>query len=757
MNRVDREFFLYGGISVLAGTLLALQWVWGAFVLSLLFLSLLLRKSPRIFFCCFLIFLSYLNGLYQQNSRFSILSPDQTTFRITFTSNPSIDGNRFSSPVDIGGEATALTYYLSTPSEKERFSSITPGTSCTVSGELKTPRGSGNPGLFDYKEYLYQQKTYWTLKVDSFGTCVPSNRWSDQLVQIRAEGLKMIERSFPPEAVGITQALLFGETGEIAEETMEAYRALGVVHLLAISGLHVGLISACVFFLLLRSGVRKERAGWVVIVFLLGYMVLTGAAPSVVRASSMLIVILLGQKAFLGIKTLDSLSIIFSVMVFYDPFLLFHAGFQLSFFVSFSLVLSSDRILSSSSTLLQAFKVTYVSQVASLPFILHHFFEFSVIGFVTNLLYVPLYSLIILPAAFILYATTIMGIHLPFAMDLYQSLLGWTDRFSVFLASFPFSTLILGRPHAIVTAGYFGIIWVDFMLMEKGRQIKTAVILVLFISLHLMWNTFRPYGEISFIDVGQGDSILIDLPFNQGTYLIDTGGNLIFPHEEWEERKKAFSTGKDIVVPYLKSKGIGSIDKLILTHGDLDHVGGAVDVLEGMKVKEVWISPGSAQKEVMAEVMLAAKGSEVREAKMGDTWQAGDSLFSILSPDDDVYEGNDDSLVIYAHTGGMKWLFTGDLEESGERKMIRRYNVEADVLKVGHHGSASSTSVEFLETVDPKVAIISAGKDNRFGHPHPDVVARLEKGGVRIYNTADDGAVTYRFWRGSGTFSAHRP
>ncbi|MGX1263660.1 competence protein ComEC [Rossellomorea marisflavi] len=757
MNRVDREFFLYGGISVLAGTLLALQWVWGAFVLSLLFLSLIVRKSPRILLCSFLIFLSYLNGLYQQNSRISTLSPDQTTFMITFTSIPSIDGNRFSSPVDTGGEAAALTYYLSSPSEKERFSSITPGTSCTVSGELKEPSGSGNPNLFDYKEYLYQQKTYWTLKVESFSTCVPSNSWSDKLVQVRAEGLKKIDRSFPPETVGVTQALLFGETAGIAEETMEAYRALGVVHLLAISGLHVGLISACVFFLLLRAGLRKERAGWVVIVFLLCYMVITGAAPSVVRASSMLIVILLGQKAFLGIKTIDSLSIIFSVMVFYDPYLLFHAGFQLSFFVSFSLVLSSNRILSSSSTLLQAFKVTFVSQVASLPFILHHFFEFSVIGFLTNLLYVPLYSLVILPAAFLLYATAAIGIHLPLAMELFQSLLGWTDRFSVFLASFPFSTLILGRPHPIVTAGYFVIIWVVFFLVEKGRWVKTTVVLVSFISLHLLWNAYRPYGEITFIDVGQGDAILIELPFNQGTYLIDTGGNLTFPQEEWEERKKAFSTGKDIVVPYLKSKGIQSVDKLILTHGDLDHVGGAVDVLEELNVKEVWISPGSGQKEVMADVMIAAGESAVREVKMGNAWLAGDSSFSVLSPDDAVYEGNDDSLVIYAHIGGMKWLFTGDLEEGGERKTIRRYNIVADVLKVGHHGSASSTSDEFLEAVNPQVAIISAGKDNRFGHPHPDVVERLKKKGVKIYNTADDGAVTYRFWRGSGTFSAHRP
>ncbi|KML07227.1 DNA internalization-related competence protein ComEC/Rec2 [Rossellomorea marisflavi] len=757
MNRVDREFFLYGGISVLAGTLLALQWVWGAFVLSLLFLSLILRKSPRIFLCSFLIFLSYLNGLYQQNSRFSLLSQDQTTFMITITNIPSIDGNRFSSSIDTGGESAALTYYLSSPSEKERFSSISPGTACTVTGELQAPNGSGNPNLFDYKEYLYQQKTYWTLKVDSFSTCVPSNSWRDKLVQVRAEGLKLIASSFPPEAVGITQALLFGETGEIAEETMEAYRALGVVHLLAISGLHVGLISAGVFFFLLRAGLRKERAGWVVIVFLLCYMVMTGAAPSVVRASSMLIVILLGQKAFLGIKTLDSLSLIFSIMVFYDPFLLFHAGFQLSFFVSFSLVLSSNRTLSSSSTLLQAFKVTFVSQVASLPFILHHFFEFSLIGFVTNLLYVPLYSLVILPMAFLLYAATVMGIHLPFAMDIFQSLLWWTDRFSVFLASFPFSTLILGKPHAILIAGYFVIIWAGFLLVEKGRWMKSTVILVSFISLHLIWNTYRPYGEITFIDVGQGDAILIDLPFNQGTYLIDTGGNLIFPQEEWEERKKAFSTGKDIVVPYLKSKGIRSVDKLILTHGDLDHVGGAVDVLEGLDVKEVWISPGSGQKEVMANVMIAAGGSVVREAKLGDAWQAGDSSFSILSPDDQVYEGNDDSLVIYAHIGGMKWLFTGDLEESGERKMIRRYNVEADVLKVGHHGSASSTSEEFLEKVDAQVAIISAGKDNRFGHPHPDVVERLGNRGVKIYNTADDGAVTYRFWRGRGTFSAHRP
>jgi competence protein ComEC len=757
-------FLLFMAVSTLSGTLLALQSFWGAFFLASLLLMLLLRKSPSfVWIASFITFISaFLMSDFQVKGQISTLSPPANVHLLTIDSIPSIDGSSLRGFGKLNDEGIVFRYRIPSKDLVKTAENLKPGLTCKVYGKLIEPAQNSNPNLFNYKRYLYERDIHWVLQVDSFEECKQMNdEWKYFLVQWRFSGLKYIEENFPAETVGVTRALVFGETDRISEEMMKSYRELGIVHLLAISGLHVGLVFAMIFFMLLRLGITRESSLWISVIFLFLYMMITGGAPPVIRASSMLIILILSRKSPLRVSVLDSLSIVFISLLFWDPFSVFDIGFQLSFTVSFSLVLSSTTILTSSASyLIQLLKVTVIAQLSSLPIILCHFYEFSLIGFLSNLLFVPLFSLLVLPLAL---STFFMKLLVPGGFlcltHLYGVILSGVDALSSLLSGFPFNTLILGKPHSLVIIFYALLILSLFKNMERGEYRLQSLFLCGFIILHAAWNQFSPFGEVIFIDVGQGDSTLIDLPYNQGTYLIDTGGAVEFPKEEWEKKTKSFSVGDDVILPFLKSKGITSLDKLILTHGDLDHIGGAEDLMKNIKIKEILITPNSGEKTEMKEIISLAvkRGISFKEVRSPYSWKTKDYSFHILSPQDEEYEGNNDSLVVYSEIGGLQWLFTGDLEEKGEKEFVDSYDIQADVLKVGHHGSHTSTSTEFLDEIQPSIAVISAGRDNRFGHPHPEVIRRLKEQDVMIHTTAEHGALTYHLLGKQGTFSAQHP
>ncbi len=764
-KRVLRGLIIYIALAVLSGTLLALQLFWGAFVLLFLLLSLLCRKVHPLItsLCLFFLVLSFFNTILQQRNTTTTLSPQSKhqLFQIIVDDVPKLDGNTFSGEGKIRNEKVVFKYLIPSEEKQHQLQQVKPGLMCEVQGELVSPKVNKNPNMFNYKQYLYEHNIHWVVEIQSFNECSYIKSFKFSLLQWRFNGLQYIKREFPAETVGVTQALLFGETGMISEEMLSSFRKLGVVHILAISGLHVGLIFTVIYFLLLRIGVIKGYVLWFLIPLLIFYMMITGAAPPVIRASSMLIIILLNNKWSMNLSTLDSLSIVFILLIFYDPFSITNIGFQLSFMVCFSLVLSSVRLLKNpSSFFLPLVKVTIISQLSSFPLLIYHFYSFSLIGFLTNLFYVPLFSIIILPYAFLLFFFTLL--QLPFSnglMDLYRLILHGVDWISALFSAIPYNSIVMGRPDSILAGVYLILIIIFFMRLEQQKPFFIGSLLGLLIVSHLIWNNYNPFGEVIFIDVGQGDSIFIKLPFNKGTYLIDTGGKVSFNKEIWEKKQHPFTVGEDVLVPFLKSKGVTSIDKLILTHSDLDHIGGAEAVLTEMKVKEILISPNSGKKHEMNQVLEVAKseGIPVSEVKYPFSWQEESEKFYILSPQDEEYEGNNDSLVLYAKIGDLTWLFTGDLEVQGENLLIDSFDIDVDVLKVGHHGSHTSTSERFLKEITPSIGIISAGESNRFGHPHPEVIERLKQHKVKIYNTGKNGAITYRFWDKKGTFSTRLP
>ncbi|MCM3637350.1 DNA internalization-related competence protein ComEC/Rec2 [Sporosarcina luteola] len=564
-----------------------------------------------------------------------------------------------------------------------------------------------------------------------------------------------IQETFPETLVTEAQALLIGDRSGMDEEAASRYRTLGITHLFAISGLHVGLLTFLFRSLLIRLSIRIETIDNLLITLLPLYAVIAGGAPSVWRAVSVTILILLTATGRFRMRMDDALAMSASGFIILQPFVVFQPGFQLSYLAAFSLIYSTRILSRSGSALKVSFLVTSITQLALYPVLLYHFYELSLSSFIVNLFYVPLYSIIILPMNIVLLMLTYVS---PFIVggvfSLYVPLRGWIEALTEYLASMPYQLWVPGRPGAITSALAVGGTLSFLLSLERGGKVSRAIPFVLIPALliHVV-----PYAEselkVTYLDVGQGDSILIELPHRRGIFIIDTGGTVNFGAPNWRSPENFFEVGKSVVVPFLKGKGITKVDKMILTHADSDHMEGADEVLEEIRVDEIHISPGSEKEKTMEDVLRIAseKGIPVFAMAEGVAWSDKSAEFFYMAPATGTYKGNDSSLVLFMATEGPSFLFTGDLEVEGERKFLKTYK-DFDwgelILKAGHHGSRTSSSDEFIRFLQPKLTIFSYGKNNRYGHPHAEVVETFEKYHVPTMATADYGSITISVKRG---------
>lgn len=730
----------------------------------------------QLFFVGFLfcVFLARSEAVEKTNN--TKMQVNETDFSIHFQEELKVDGDMFTAIGEelLRKEKLIIRYKLKTEKEKEFISqNLKTSMTCKVTGKLEEPKSSTNENAFNYKEYLKKNEIFWVLNIEhlNLSSCSPSKKTLRSFFRtLRQKGVMYVNNYFPNESASLAVALLFGERDYIEADVIKSYQKLGIVHLLAISGLHVSMLAGMIYYLGIRLGVAREKMTTALLVFLPSYALITGAAPSVIRAVFMMMLLLVlnkGRHLFSSLLTIDLISIVFILYTFFSPLVIYDIGFQLSFGISLSLILSAPFLLKRmTNPLMFLFATSFICQLASAPILFYYFYELSLISVFANVVYVPLFSMFILPAIFILFL-----LHLLFgtAINLFliplNTLIVWMDYVTGKLAHIPFATITLGRPSLFISFLYFFSIPFFFSqwerVTEKKKIIRLFCLPLAIFLLHASSNTLSPYGEITFIDVGQGESIFIKLPHGKGNYLIDTGGTLRFHSEEWKVRQKQYEVGKDVVVPFLKSKGITTIDKLILTHGDTDHIGGSFEIIKELNVKEIILPKTEELSELERDLLILAKKRVIpfRFTKAGEGWKKGKTVFQVLSPQDGIKaERNNGSIVLFVKIGGMKWLFTGDLEVEGEEKLIKQYEkLKVDVLKVGHHGSKSSTSEKFLDKIEPKIAVISAGKNNRYGHPNREVMKHLHERNIKILRTDQYGAISYIFKGEVGTFSMQLP
>ncbi|MBT2574355.1 DNA internalization-related competence protein ComEC/Rec2 [Bacillus sp. ISL-51] len=736
------------------------------FLLFLLFVIVKTKQRTLSIVCLFSFCLYFILYTAADSANVSAYRTGNYTEHAAILDIPKIDGDRLSAVIRTRDkEKWAASYKIQSLEEKRKIAQLEPGMSCTFTGSLEEPKHATVPGGFDYKEYLYRQHIHWLFSVSSIQNCTKSEKPSFKLLHIRKYFISVIRGHVPESSAGIAEALTVGERFLVEDDVLSAYQKLGIVHLMAISGMHVGLIAAGLFYVLIRIGITREKAGVLLLLFLPVYTVLTGAAPSVLRASLMLGFYVAGNLFKRRIHSSAAISLSYLLLLLFNPYLLWDIGFQLSFAVSAALILSSAILKNARGKLVQLATASFVAELTSLPFLLYYFQQISLVSFPMNMIVVPFYTLFVIPCSVIGFLVLLVSRSAgEFVFYWFDLVMVWAHRLITSAASIDSFTIVVAKPSLLSLILLAISIFTIFAVIEKHGILRLRKSALFFCAV-FVYIAIRPYlspeGEADMLDIGQGDSLFMSAPHQRGTIMIDTGGMLSYSDEAWKEKRHPYSIGEKVLIPFLNGKGVKKLDALILTHADQDHIGEAGILIKKHRVKRLIVPVGFVKKPKDNDILQMAKEENISitEAERGDTITAGDLRFEVLSPEGpDARSKNDSSLVLWTFLGGVSWLLTGDLEMNGEQEVLDAFpSLKADILKAGHHGSKSSTGEAFLKQLKPKTALISAGKHNRYHHPNQEVLDRLKAYSVNVLRTDVSGTIQYRFKSGFGTFSVFPP
>jgi competence protein ComEC len=728
-----------------------------------------------------------------------IVDGDHVSFTVTAHKVTLLDDdheNPLIQPMKINESLQVSIRLLEAP-EQNRALSWQRGDDIEVKGILQQPAEARNYGGFDYRTYLRQQHIHWLLTLKGLDSVILSEsfHWDAlQLLRIndhfRNYLAHKLDQLFPESQAGYMKSLLIGLRVDLDPQQFQQFSNLGLTHILAISGMQVAVFCGVILWILRKLRVTKETSIIIVIALLPAYVLFTGSSPSVVRAGLMAMIGLYVARRN-GLKdSLKLLCLVGWIMLLWNPYAVLDVGFQLSFAVTYGLIAGvpwMSQLMPRHSKLFNSIlSVTFVAQLVSFPLTIYYFNQFSLLSWLANILLVPFITFVVTPlgtaalllSLFVMEAGRWLAWLTAACNKLTFGLTGVMDGWSWFhqiwaspslwwiaaYYTFTATTLwCLVRWKAAKQAQREGV-YISFI--KNSKLIPLPMLFHVMSLLLLLAYAYNPDlwnkdGKVEFIDVGQGDAILIRTPAHLNI-LVDGGGTLLFRKagDEWKQRKNPYEVGIKLLAPLLKKRGIHQLDYVIATHEDADHIGGLQAVLEQIPVRRFYFN-GTLKPTAGAEKLFKTAiahhiplfmGTDLttisidKQTKLSFLYPFNAHLHDNIADVTIESTQNKHSLIFLLEMKQSRFLFTGDTEKGSEKALLEKLKGEEvppiiDVLKVAHHGSKTSTTEQWLDYWRPKEAVISVGEHNTYGHPTEEVLTRLIQHGIDIFRTDKQGEV----------------
>ena len=594
-------------------------------------------------------------------------------------------------------------YYVDNDEKVKEFKdNYSFGDKIYIEGEISVPNNNTIPNNFNYKNYLYHKYIYYIIKIDKIKIISKND---NIFLNIKNSIYKRIDTI---KYNNYLYAFILGKSYYIDSEVLNNYKINGITHLFALSGLHVSMFSSIILFILKKIKLSEKLSYFITSLFLIFFAFIASFTPSIVRSVLFFILSSINNVYYLYIKPKYLLYIVFSILIFINPFYIYDTGFILSFCISFFILLFNEKN-KINNNLLSILVISILSTLSSLPIIINMSYEINILGFINNLFFIPYVTYIVFPLSIIVVFISKLSFILNFLIIIMEYISKVSSNILNVKLIFPKMSLFL-------------IIIYYVLLILIVKKINLKKIFIIYLSFLYFRCNFDKNNYVYFIDVGQGDSALI-VTKNNKSILIYTGGKV----------GSNYSLMKSNVIPFFKSIGIRKLDYLFITHGDYDHAGYGIDLVNNFNVKNRFTNKGKYNS---LEKKLNIKSFNNSYIKIDNV-----EIYSLNSK---LYNNeNSDSLVLLVIIDNYKLLFMGDASINTEKDIMNNYDIgDVFILKVGHHGSKTSSSEEFINIVNPKYSIISVGKNNKFGHPNKEVLDNLSNS--KIYRTDIDGSIMFK-------------
>ena len=628
----------------------------------------------------------------------------------------SINGNKLTLEIN-GKEKVIANYYIKTLEEKNNIlKTLHHKDEILLEGTFKVPSSNTIFNNLNYKKYLYNKKIYYIFDISNYKVIKENNNLLYKIKDI------IYKRAYNMNNSDYYLSFILGDKNLLSSEIYNNFQINGTSHLLALSGMHLNilLLAINVFFKNIKESIKIIITSIILII----YLFLTGISASLERAVIFYILKNINKYLNLRYSNIQILFICTFIILFLNPFMIYDIGFIYSFIICFGIFYYKDFI--KGNYFIKLLKLSLITFLFSFPISIFINYEINLSSVFINMVFVPLVSVIVYPLALISFTFSFLN-------PVFNILIALTNTLS---SIFTKLSIFINIPKVSIL--FVFLLYIFILLFKYNKRcILYLLITILIIKIIPRFDSnFYAY----YLDVGQGDSAILIYPNKSKVVMLDTGGKLNYSKYEWMISSKKYNIS-DNVIKFLKSKGITKINYLILTHGDYDHIGEANNLVIKFKVEKVIFNCGSYNDLEKELIKVLDKKNIKYYSCIKELNVDNNKLYFLQTKEYD--NENDNSNVIYTKMNGYKFMFMADAGIEKEKDILGEYDIsDIDVLKVGHHGSKTSSSRTFIDEINPKYSIISVGKNNRYGHPNKEVLNNLENS--KIYRTDQDGSIMFK-------------